>query len=183
MINQIQPQSDSNKVNIPNWLIGVVVIIALVLVIVIIRVTVTPKQAVSTLADNTLCRNIVPDRIKLNELPAREGVYYSYVIDANTTEKRSINYYWKDGVKIQTLLPQFLQGSKEGQNINYYYTKDPILYEKQNVSETGVIGPKIYMTIDLAINSKNQTDAGYLVKQYRCCLGKCGLNNKGYSVK
>ena len=58
-------------------------------------------------------------------------------------------------------------GNKEGENINYWYC-DSFPYSKTLVNEDGTLKKKIELKIDLIIDSKDKTEEGYKVVDYKC---------------
>ena len=97
---------------------------------------------------------IVPDRILL-----RCG---SDMCSSSVSE-----YFWNDGTKMNGGDLFFWKGSREGDNVNYFYARD-VYYQKTPINSDGTIGKRIEFKVELAINPEDKTDEGYKIMDYKC---------------
>ena len=66
---------------------------------------------------------------------------------------------WKDGAIGRTGTFSCQRGSKEGENVNYWYCKNAA-YEKKIINQDGTIGKDTKLYVDLIIDSSSSTVIG-----------------------
>jgi len=119
---------------------------------------------VTILSNSSTCpSSIIPGRISLN--CTENGV-----CEAIKNEGQPVTYKWGDNTPLDGRELLFYSMPYEGYNINYRYSINNITYNRIQIDGQGnVIAEKSYL-INLAIDPKDKTEAGFRIVDSKCFL-------------